>query len=341
MGSGSVVEPRWPAGEGARGRVIEIREPGGPEVLGLAERETRAPGAGEVQLRVAYSGVNRADLLQRRGRYPAPAGVPEEIPGLEFAGEVVALGPGCSLRRVGDRVMGILGGGGYSEFLTLDEALTIPIPSSLSLEAAGAVPEAYLTAWDALVHRAAVRPGDRVLIHAVGSGVGLAALQLTRALGAIPVGTARSGWKLEAAHAHGLEEGVEIGGGDPWTGALPGGAVQVILDLVGAPYIPGNLEALDVGGRWVAIGVPGGGRGEIDLRKLMGKRGSLIGTVLRARSIEEKVGLAREIESRVLPWFQTGALRPVIDRVYPVEAAAEAHWRVEENQNFGKVLLRW
>jgi len=324
-------------------RVIEIREKGGPEVLRLAERPSPGLPSANIRVRVAASGVNRADLSQRRGRYPVPPGYPEEIPGLEFAGTVVEVGEGCRMRSVGDQVMGILGGGGYADEATLSEEETIRIPDGISPLEAGAIPEAFITAWDAL-RQANLAPGETVLIHSVGSGVGTAALQLALAIGCRTIGTSRSEWKLQRALELGLHQSVllESGGtGSEWVSQIEEGTVDVILDLVGGGLFEGNLNLLAVRGRWVVVGLTSGSLASLNLRTFITKRVTLIGTVLRSRSLEEKVVLARTFEEVVVPLFEAGRLRPVIDRIFPANEVADAHRHLEGNANFGKVLLSW
>jgi NADPH:quinone reductase len=330
---------------------LRIREPGEAHVLTPSEVTLPPPPFGHVRVRVVTSGVNRADLLQRQGRYPVPSGFPEDIPGLEFAGEVEAVGEGCFLRRVGDRVMGILGGGGYAAAVNVPERETIRVPRETDLATAGAIPEVFVTAWDALEGQAGLRAGETVLIHAVGSGVGTAALQLAVSAGARVLGTSRTPEKVDAARELGLHDGVPTSAEDPvgWADHvldLTGGrGVDVILDLVGGAYMAGNLRALATRARWVVVGVPGGGQGTLDLRRLMTRRAHLMGTVLRARPPEEKALLAREFETRVVPRFEGGTgggrLRPVVDTVLPWREGAEAHRRLEANDTFGKVLLEW
>ena len=326
-------------------KVVEIVGHGDPDVLRVGERPDPQPGPGEVRVRVLYSGVNRADLLQRRGRYPAPKGFPSDIPGLEYAGVVESLGADCGLRAVGERVMGVLGGGGYAERVVVSERETIGVPEGMAMEAAGAVPEVFMTAWDALLGQAGLRSGEVVLIHAVGSGVGTAGLQLARTVGAVTIGTSRTGEKLQRAMAMGLDEGVLVVGEGDWARQvvdhLDGGRVDVILDLVGAAYLEGNLQILASGARWMIVGVPSGSTGAVDLRQLMVQRASLIGTVLRARPPEERAILAREFERTVMPLFNSGRLTPVLDRVFPANEAAEAHRYLEGNNSFGTIVLSW
>ncbi len=330
-----------------RSRCIRFDRTGGPEVLVLGERALSDPAPGEVRIRVTAAGLNRADLLQRMGRYPTPPGFDESIPGLEYAGVVEATGPDCFLRSIGDPVMGIVGGEGYSERLHVPERETIRVPADMPLLEAGAIPEAYLTAWDALERKAGLRSGETVLIHAVGSGVGTAALQLARSVGARTVGTSRTPEKVGRALALGLDVGLVAGDhasdDTTWSERVLAevGPVDVILDLVGASYLAGNQAVLGRHARWMVVGVPGGRKAEIDLRTLMSRRARIEGTVLRARPPEEKALLAREFERVVVPRFERGLLQPVVGKVFPAEEAPEAHRLMEANRNWGKILLRW
>ena len=325
-------------------RAVVITEPGGPEVLELREVSRPAPGPGEVRVRVRSGGVNRADLLQRRGRYPAPSGWPAEIPGLEYAGVVEEVGEGVRLWSEGDRVMGLVGGGACAEHVVVHERTAVRVPAGMDLDHAGAVPEVFMTAYDALFRQAGLGLGETLLIHAVGSGVGTAAVQMARSAGVWSVGTSRTPEKVDRATALGLSVGV-VAEGDGWADevseALRGRGADVILDLVGGSYLAPNQELLASGGRHVVVGVPGGSRTEIDLRALMGRRGTIRGTVLRARPLEEKAALAREFEGRVVPLFEAGALEPVVDRTFEPAEIAGAHRIMEENRNFGKLVIRW
>lgn len=323
-------------------QAIVIPEFGGPEVLQLERVRAPRPGPRELLVRVAASGVNRADLLQRRGLYPPPPGE-SEVPGLEFAGVVEEVGGTVSRWRPGDRVMGIVGGGGYAERVVVDERVAVAVPEGMEMTVAGAIPEVYMTAYDAVFRQAGLKRRETLLIHAVGSGVGTAALQLASRAGARTIGTSRTGAKLERAAVEGM--GVGLRGGEGWEAgvmdATGGRGADVILDLVGAPYLERNQAAIAVGGRHVVVGVPGGSRAGIDLRRLMVRRARLYGTVLRTRGVEEKAALAAEFSDAVLPGFEDGSLRPVIDSVLPVMKAADAHQRMEENRNFGKIVLTW
>jgi len=324
-------------------QAVVIREPGGPEVLELRRVPKPEPGPGDVRVRVATSGLNRADLLQRRGRYPVPPGSPKDIPGLELAGTVEALGEGVTAWAVGDAVMGILGGGGYAEYATSPASTLVSVPGGMDPAVAGAIPEVFMTAYDAVFLQEGLTAGETLLVHAVGSGVGTAAVQLARRAGARVIGTSRTPDKLERARQGGLEHTVLADDGWPdRVLELTGGrGVDVILDLVGGPYLAGNQRVVAERGRHVVVGVPGGGSATIELRALMGRRASIRGTVLRARPVGEKEELARAFERDVLPGFATGELRPVIDRTFPADQAAEAHRYMEENRNFGKILLEW
>jgi putative PIG3 family NAD(P)H quinone oxidoreductase len=324
-------------------QAVVISEFGDPDVLELREVDRPSPASREILVRVRSSGVNRADLLQRMGRYPAPPGSPRDIPGLEYAGVVEARGSEVQLWEEGDRVMGILGGGGYAEYVTVHERMAVRVPAGLPLEDAGAIPEVFMTAFDALFRQMGLSEGETVLIHAVGSGVGTAAVQLAQAAGVRAIGTSRTREKVERALALGLD--VAVLGDDEWPNRVRAASgergVDVILDLVGGDYLEGNLQVLAEGGRQIVVGVPSGHRGEIDLRLLMGKRALIKGTVLRARPVEEKIALAREFEHRVCPLFSARTIHPVVDRTFPSVDAAAAHRAMAQNENFGKLLLLW
>jgi len=325
-------------------RAIVIARPGGPDVLELRDVPRPAPGYGQVLVRVRAAAVNRADILQREGRYPAPADAPPDIPGLEYAGEIAATGPGVRDWRVGQRVLGLVGGGSYAEYLVTHERMLADIPPALSWTDAAAVPEAFITAHDALVAGASLRAGERVLVHAVGSGVGLAAVQLACAMGASAYGSARRAAKIDAARAVGLADGVVVDGDlSPLVSAARGwgggDGMDVVLDLVGGPYVRASIECLRARGRLVLIGTLAGRETTISLGRVMASRLTIRGTVLRARPLEEKIAATRAFAHEVVPLLARGAVRPTVDRVLPVRDASEAHRLVESNETRGKVVL--
>lgn len=326
-------------------RAIVITAHGGVEGIGLREIEKPgAPTADRVRVRVRAAGLNRADLLQREGKYPAPPGYPENIPGLEFAGEVEAVGDQVRAWKIGDRVFGITAGGGQAEFIVVPESNLAHIPAELDFTQAGAMPEVFITAHDALFTRAKLQMGERILIHAAASGVGTAAVQLAHSAGAIVYGTSRTAEKLEKIKALGLDESIVVretpGQFVERIAALTDGAgVQVILDLVGGEYFPANLEALATGGRIICVGLTAGRKSEIDLGLVLRKRATIIGTVLRARSMAEKAEATRRFAAHVLPLVSRGLVRPFIDRVFPAEEVRDAHQYLESNRSVGKVVL--
>lgn len=325
-------------------KAVRITEPGGPEVLRLEDVDEPDPGPEEVLVDVGATAVNRADLLQRRGLYPAPPGAPQEIPGLEFAGRVSATGDRVRTVKTGDPVMGLLGGGGYAERVVSREELLLPIPERLSMVEAAAVPEVFLTAYDALVRQAEMGVGERVMIHAAGGGVGTAALQVARAAGAsLVVGTA-SASKLRALEKASLplDLGVdyrEESFREAVERATDSGGVDVILDTVGASHWADNVASLAQCGRIVLVGLLGGRSVEVDLGSLLRRRITVIGTVLRSRTTAEKAALTAEFRDRMVPLLATGRLRPVLDRTFPLAEAAAAHRYMAENRNVGKIVL--
>jgi NADPH2:quinone reductase len=328
-------------------RAVVITSHGGVDEIGVLEVESPpTPVADRVRVRVHAAGLNRADILQRRGSYPAPPGYPQNIPGLEFAGEVDAIGDGVRAWEIGDRVFGITAGGAQAELVVVPASNLARIPAVLDWVQAGAMPETFITAHDALFTRAGLHMGERVLIHAAASGVGMAAIQLGHASGATVYGTSRTADKLERIRdlSLGLDASVAVGDTlakfveavQDWTA---GAGVDVILDLVGGNYLSANLDALASRGRLICVGTMAGAKSEIDLGLIMRKRAAIIGTMLRGRSIEEKAEATRLFASSVLPLVSRGAIRPVIDRVYPVDEIREAHERMESNVGFGKIVL--
>ncbi len=325
-------------------RAVVIARPGGPEVLEIRDVAQPQVISDQVLILVRASGLNRADLLQREGRYPAPFGAPPDIPGIEFAGEVVATGPLVQMWRPGQRAFGLLTGGAHAEYVVAQERTLAEVPANLGWVEAGSIPEAFMTAHDALL-QAGLRPSETVVIHAVGSGVGIAAVELVRAFGAVPYGTSRTADKLERARGFGMADGIAIGDSleaipdavHRWT---EGRGVDVVLDLAGGPYVAASIRSLAPKGRLMCIGTVAGGRAEIELRHVLSRRLTVRGTVFRSRSLEEKIAATRAFDREVVPLFARGVLRAVIDSEFPLERVREAHQRLESNAAFGKVVLR-
>jgi putative PIG3 family NAD(P)H quinone oxidoreductase len=300
---------------------IEVRDHPDPE-----------PGAGEVLVRVRAAGLNGADMLQRRGLYPAPPGSPPDIPGLEFAGEVVAVGPGVRRFAEGDRVMAIVGGGGQAELCVTHERAAMPVPDGLSWPEAGGFSEVFVTAHDALFTQAQLRPGERLLVHGAAGGVGTAAIQLARAAGARVTATVRN----EALRPAVAELGAEVLAPEE----LPSDErYDVVLELVGAPNLAANVKSLATGGRIVVIGIGAGAKGELNLRDLMNARGRVMGSTLRARPLEEKALAMRAVEREVLPLLAAGEVKVPVAETFPLERVADAYERFAAGGKLGKIVL--
>jgi len=326
-------------------RAVVITRPGGVEVLEIRDLENPSvPTGNRVQVRVRAAALNRADILQRKGLYPPPPGAPADIPGLEFAGEIELLGPDVTSWKTGDRVFGICGGGAQADVVFVPAGHLVRIPDNLSWAEAAAVPEVFITAHDALFTRGKLSSGETMLVHAAGSGVGTAAIQLARATGAKAFGTSRTADKLERAKEFGLSDWVVpvddhsawVKKASEWTA---GRGVDVILDLVGASYLESNLKALAKQGRMIFVGTTSGSQSTLDIGVVMTKRLTLHGTVLRSRNEEEKATATRLFAKHVVPLLADGIVRPVIDRTYKLSEVREAHLRMESNQNFGKIVL--
>jgi len=318
-------------------RAVQLTSPGGPEVLAITEINDPVPGPDEVLVDVAATALNRADLLQRRGLYGGP---PEArgIPGLEFSGTVAAVGERVTAWKPGDRVMSIVGGGSYATRVVIHERQAMAVPSGLSLHDAAAVSEVFITAWDALVLQGGLTSGRRAVVHAGASGVGTAAIQLCRALGASVAVTASAG-KHQALHDLGADLVAERSPHD-WLGEVKAWApdgVDVVLDVVGE--IEANVKAVRVGGRIIQVGVMGGGAATFPLGLLLTKRAGVIGTTLRNRPLEEKIAVCRRFADEILPLFDAGLLRPIIDSTFPFEQIVAAHERMESNANIGKIVI--
>jgi len=327
-------------------RAVVLEDHGEPEVLRVTEVADPVPGPEEVLVEVVATALNRADLLQRRGLYPSPplAGFPPpapEIPGMEFSGRVLAVGDRVADAVAGEEVMGIVGGGAYAERLVVHERQLMRVPRGVTVADAAAIPEVWITAWDALVAQGGLTSGRTALVHAGASGVGTAAIQLCRAIGAHVVVTASSG-KVEACRELGADLVVDYAIQDFEDAAkvfTHGQGVDVVLDVVGGGYVDRDVAALRVGGTIVLVGVMGGGRTEVNVGALLPKRATLVGTVLRGRPLEEKIATTRRFAAEVLPLFDAGAVRPVVDSRYRLEDVDSAHARMESNANVGKILV--
>jgi NADPH2:quinone reductase len=319
-----------------------ITRPGGPEVLEPRDIRTPEPGTHQIRVRVHGASVNQADLLQRRGHYPPPPGVAADIPGLDYAGIVDSLGDDSRHHHPGDRVMGLVAGGGYAEYVVVHEEEAIPVPASLTLEQAAAVPEVFFTAHDAL-RQLEVAPGEWLVVHGIGSGVGTAALQLARTAGVRVIGTARSTDKLARAADLGLEHGIDSTRAD-WVAEvqkITGDGAHAIMDLVGGAFLSADVRAAAKFGRILAVGLVAGSKAELDFRLVLNKRLSIRGTVLRSRSLVEKIAVAQAFKETGLPLLEAGTVRPVIDAVMRFEEVRAAHERLESGGVFGKVVMVW
>ncbi len=327
-------------------RAVYIKEFGGPENLEIrVVPDPPKPTGGKVLVRVRAAGLNRADLLQRRGLYPPPAGYSPNIPGMEYAGEIVETGKDVRDLKTGDRVFGIVAGEAQAEYLLTEESHLAQIPDRLDFTQAAAVPEAFITAHDAIFTQGGLKRDESLLIHAVGSGVGLAALQMAKANGAHVFGTSRTADKLEKCGQFGLDEAILVGREPNFAEIIrekTGDAgVNVILDLVGAAYFEQNLLSLAPKGRMMLVGLTSGRKTEFDMGIALTKRVTLIGTTLRGRSTAEKADATRKFAEDVLPLFETGRVDANVDKIFAVEDVQEAHRYLESNESFGKIILRF
>ncbi len=309
----------------------------GPDGLVIAEVASPSAGPGQIRVQVRASALNRADLLQTLGLYPAPVGFPADICGLEYAGVVEAIGPGVTRWQVGERVMGLTGGGAWAEQLVVHEREALRIPGQLSFEQAAAIPEAFITAFDALTLQGGMREGHTVLIHAVGSGVGTAAVQWAKAIGARTVGTARTASKLDRVKALGLDVGLLVDRSAPAFSAQV--QADVALDLVGGNYLPETIAAMAPGGVVMLVGLTAGTTAELPLRAVLSKRLRIQGTTLRARTLEQKIALAEAFTAQVLPFFAAGKLIPVIGAAVKLTGLKAALHRLAANETFGKTVV--
>ena len=322
-------------------RAVVLRSHGGPEVLEIQDVEAPVPGNDDISVDVVATALNRADLLQRMGLYPNPFPDDVEIPGLEFSGTVRSVGAHVRRWKVGDPVMGIVSGGGYAQQLVLPERQAMRIPTGISIADAAAIPEVFITAWDALVVQGVLTSGRWALVHAGGSGVGTAAIQICKAIGARIVVTCSAG-KVAACRALGADVVVDYGSQDfsaEVASATAGVGVDVVLDVIGGDYLERNIAALATKGRIIQVGVMAGKPVLFNVGALLGKRASIIGTVLRARPVEEKISTSQRFASEVLPLFDAGVLQPVIDRRYQLDDIAAAHEYMASNGNTGKIVI--
>jgi putative PIG3 family NAD(P)H quinone oxidoreductase len=321
--------------------VVEIAAPGGPEQLHSAQRPLPAPRDEEVLIKVAAAGVNRPDVMQRQGKYPPPPGA-SDIPGLEVAGEVVALGPGASGVTVGERVTALISGGGYAQYAAAPAALCLPVPEGLSMIEAAALPETFFTVWDNLFTRGGLAADESVLVHGGTSGIGTTAIQLAAARGARVFATAGSAEKARICERLGAARGIDYKSEDfveVIKQSTHGKGVDVILDMIGGSYLARNLEALALEGRLVLISSMGGARAEINLGTVMMKRLKIMGSTLRARSVAQKAQVADAVRRNAWPLIAAGRVRPVIHRTFPLAQASEAHRLMESSQHVGKIVL--
>ena len=322
-------------------RAVVLRSHGGPEVLEIQDVEAPVPGNDDISVDVVATALNRADLLQRMGLYPNPFPDGVEIPGLEFSGTVRSVGAHVRRWKVGDPVMGIVSGGGYAQQLVLPERQAMRIPTGISIADAAAIPEVFITAWDALVVQGVLTSGRWALVHAGGSGVGTAAIQICKAIGARIAVTCSAG-KVAACRALGADVVVDYGSQDfvaEVASATAGVGVDVVLDVIGGDYLERNIAALATKGRIIQVGVMAGKPVLFNVGALLGKRASIIGTVLRARPVEEKISISQRFASEVLPLFDAGVLQPVIDRRYQLDDIAAAHEYMASNGNTGKIVI--
>lgn len=325
----------------SRMTAIAIRAPGGPEVLVPEERPVPTPGAGEILVKVAAAGVNRPDVMQRKGLYPPPPGA-SDIPGLEIAGTVAAVGEGVKRWKEGDAVTALVSGGGYAEYCLAHESHALPVPSGLSMPEAAAIPETFFTVWSNVFDRGGLKSGETILIHGGTSGIGTTAIQLAKAFGATAIATAGSDEKCEACRKLGAAHAVNYRTQDfvvETKQATGGKGANVILDIVGGEYIDRNYEAASVDGRVLQIAFQGSSKATVDFRRLMLKRLHHTGSTLRARPIPEKAAIAQSVEAKVWPLIAAGKVKPVLYRTFPLKEAAAAHALMESSEHIGKIVL--
>jgi NADPH2:quinone reductase len=321
-------------------QAIIVKNAGGPEVLELVERPIPEITASDLLIRVKAVGINRADILQRKGLYPPPRGASPDVLGLEYAGVVERTGADVTLYKTGDRVFGLSGGGTYQDYVVTHERLVAAIPEALTFVEAAAIPEAFITAFDALVLQGGLTSGKTVLVSAVGSGVGLAVVQIAKSFGARIIGTSRTADKLARAKEFGLTESIVVSDGHfaDQVNSTAGGA-DIIIELVGGSYVEEDVKCIKSKGRIVVVGLLSGSKTMISLAVILSKRAHLIGTTLRARPIEEKIFVTQAFIDEIIPRIKSGHLRPVVDKVFPFKDAGAAHTYMESDGSFGKIVL--
>lgn len=321
--------------------VIGISKPGGPEVLLPETRSVPLPGPGEILVKVAAAGVNRPDVAQRSGAYPPPPGA-SDLPGLEIAGEVVALGEGATKHKLGDKVMSLVAGGGYAQYCIAQDAQAMTVPPALSMQEAGAIPETLMTVWHNVFERGALKPGETLLIHGGSSGIGTMAIQLAKAFGSKVIVTVGGQDKVDACLKLGADRAINYKTEDfvaECKTATNGAGVNVILDMVGGDYIDRNYDAAAVDGRIVQIATLGGAKATVNIVKVMMKRLQHTGSTLRPRSNADKAAMVAAIEAKVMPLLRDGRVKPLMDSTFPMEKAADAHRRMETSAHIGKIVL--
>ena len=320
---------------------VSITKPGGPDVLRPVEVPMPEPGAREVLIRMAAAGVNRPDVMQREGKYPPPPGA-SDIPGLEVSGTIAAVGASAGRWRVGDQVCALVAGGGYAEYCLAPDVQCLPVPSALDVISAAGMPETFFTVWTNVFERGRLRSGESFLVHGGSSGIGTTAIQMAREFGARVFATAGTDEKCVACENLGAERAINYNTSDFVAAVLPltdGNGVDVILDMVGAPYFSRNVELLALEGRLVQIAVLRGAKAEINLVRLLRQRITITGSTLRSRTVEEKGAIAEAVEKAVWPLLEAGKIRPVIFATFPLSQAAEAHRLMESGSHIGKILL--
>jgi putative PIG3 family NAD(P)H quinone oxidoreductase len=325
----------------ARMTAIAIKTPGGPEVLAPEERDVPTPGASEILVKVAAAGVNRPDVMQRKGQYPPPPGAPD-IPGLEIAGEIAAVGSQVQRWKVGDRVTALVAGGGYAQYCLADEAVALPVPKGLSMIEAAALPETFMTVWHNVFQRGALKAGEAILVHGGSSGIGTTAIMLAKAFGAKVIVTAGSAQKCAACKKLGADFAIDYKTEDfvVATKAATGGrGADLILDMVGGDYVERNYDAAAVEGRIVQIATQQGFKVSVNLLKIMQKRLTHTGSTLRPRPVADKAMISRDLEEKAWPLLAAGKIKPVIDSTFPLQEAAKAHARMESSAHVGKIVL--